>query len=249
MIAAESMNLACRPPFVACFHAGRRRGRAVSHGQPQILVADDHPLYREAVVLRLERLLPGCTIIEAGTLAALLERAQAQPAAFDLVLLDFYLPDGEPGENIAAVRRALPDTPIVLMSGSASAQEVQRAIGAGLRGFLPKTMPSELFAMAISMVLAGGTYVPAEALQRTGVETEAPRVPADPASRAPGDILTPRERQVLAQLASGASNKEIGRDLNLAEVTVKLHVRQILRKINARNRSEAAAIAARAGMI
>ena len=218
-------------------------------GQPQILVADDHPLYREAVRLRLERLLPGCTVIEVGTQAALMERAQARDAAFDLVLLDFYLPDGEPAENVAAVRRALPDTPIVLMSGSASAPEVQRAIGAGLRGFLPKTMASELFAMAISMVLAGGTYVPAEALQATGAEAETPRVPADPASRAPGDILTPRERQVLVQLASGASNKEIGRDLHLAEVTVKLHVRQILRKINARNRSEAAAIAARAGMI
>ena len=247
MIAACTIDLACRPRSVACFATGKRRGPALASGQPQILVADDHPLYREAVRLRLERLLPGCAIVEVGTVAALLERAQVQAAGFDLVLLDFFLPDGEPGETVAAVRRALPETPIVLMSGSASAAEVQRAIGAGLRGFLPKTMPSELFAMAISMVLAGGTYVPAEALQGSGAE--AARVPADPPSRVPGDRLTPRERQVLVQLASGASNKEIGRDLQLAEVTVKLHVRQILRKINARNRSEAAAIAARAGMI
>jgi two-component system, NarL family, nitrate/nitrite response regulator NarL len=217
----------------------------------QILVADDHPLYREAVKLRLERLLTDCMVVEVGTLAELLERARAEPAPrFDLVLLDLYLPDAGPQESVAAVAQALPETPIVLMSGAASPEDVQLALGAGLRGFLPKTMRSDLFAMAISMVLAGGTYVPAEMMQGTPAGAVALAVDGAPvplptlAAR-----LTPRERQVLAQLALGASNKEIGRDLNLAEVTVKLHVRQILRKISARNRSEAAAIAARSGLI
>jgi DNA-binding NarL/FixJ family response regulator len=209
-----------------------------------IAVADDHPLYREAVKLRLERLLADCLVLELGSLEELLTRARMPSPRLDLVLLDLYMPDMEPREGVAAAVAALPETPVVLMSGSASAEDVQIAIGAGVRGFLPKTMASDLFSMAISMVLAGGTYLPAEALQHATSGTGVAR-----AERIPADLLTPRERQVLVQLATGASNKEIGRDLNLAEVTVKLHVRQILRKIDARNRSEAASIATRAGLI
>lgn len=220
----------------------------------QVLVADDHPLYREAVRLRLERLLTDCTVVEVGTLAELLARARTAPEPrFDLVMLDLFLPDADPQDGVAAVSQALPETPIVLMSGTASPEDVQIALGAGLRGFLPKTMRSDLFAMAISMILAGGTYVPAEMVQGAPAGLGAAVAPAADvvaaAASGAAEHLTPRERQVLAQLASGASNKEIGRDLNLAEVTVKLHVRQILRKINARNRSEAAAIAVRSGLI
>ena len=215
----------------------------------RIIVADDHPLYREAVKLRLERLLPESEIFEVGSLDELMRQAQAAPARrIDLILLDLYMPGMESGPGVAAVVQALPDTPVALMSGAASAQDVKQAIAAGARGFLPKTMASELFAMAISMVLAGGSYLPAETMQVDGFPAAGSRA-AGTGERSFADTLSPRERQVLVRLSSGASNKEIGRDLNLAEVTVKLHVRQILRKIKARNRSEAASMATRAGLI
>jgi DNA-binding NarL/FixJ family response regulator len=102
--------------------------------------------------------------------------------------------------------------------------------------------------MAISMILAGGTYLPAEMAQAGGSGMAEFRS-GGTGGGGFGEALSPRERQVLVRLSSGASNKEIGRDLNLAEVTVKLHVRQILRKIKARNRSEAASMATRAGLI
>lgn len=213
----------------------------------RIIVADDHPLYREAVKLRLERLLPESRIVEVGSLEELLAQTRAvPPLPVDLVLLDLYMPGMESGPGVGAVVQALPDAPVALMSGAASAQDVRLAITAGARGFLPKTMTSELFAMAISMILAGGTYLPAEMAQAGGAGMAEIR-----AGNAGGfaETLSPRERQVLVRLSSGASNKEIGRDLNLAEVTVKLHVRQILRKIKARNRSEAASMATRAGLI
>jgi two-component system nitrate/nitrite response regulator NarL len=213
----------------------------------RIIVADDHPLYREAVKLRLERLLPDSHVVEVGSLEELLAQTRAvPPLPVDLVLLDLYMPGMDSGPGIGAVVQALPDAPIALMSGAASAQDVRLAITAGARGFLPKTMASELFAMAISMILAGGTYLPAEMAQAGGAGMGELR-----AGNAGGfaEMLSPRERQVLVRLSSGASNKEIGRDLNLAEVTVKLHVRQILRKIKARNRSEAASMATRAGLI
>ena len=213
-----------------------------------IIVADDHPLYREAVRLRLERLLPAAAISEVGSLDELLAavRSDASRPA-DLVLLDLYMPGVAPGSGVTGVLAAMAGVPVAVMSGHASADEVKQAIAAGARGFLPKTLSSELFAMAISMILAGGTYLPAETLQGA----DAGRVGANGAPEAAslGGVLSPRERQVLVRVATGASNKEIGRELNLAEVTVKLHVRQILRKIKARNRSEAAAMATRAGLI
>jgi DNA-binding NarL/FixJ family response regulator len=92
------------------------------------------------------------------------------------------------------------------------------------------------------MIVGGGTYKPADILQILPPEASVPLPRAL-------DGLTPREQQVLVRLATGAPNKEIGRDLGLAEITVKLHVRQILKKIGARNRSEAASMATRAGLI
>jgi DNA-binding NarL/FixJ family response regulator len=167
--------------------------------------------------------------------------------SFDLILLDLHMSDLEPDASVRMVIDAAPETPVLLMSGSATSQAIKSAIAQGARGFLPKTMPPDLFAAAISMVLGGGSYLPVEILQ--GTEGGLPEREAPNGAPNLDEILTPRERQVLVRVATGASNKEIGRDLALAEVTIKLHVRQILRKIDARNRSEAAAIATRAGLI
>jgi DNA-binding NarL/FixJ family response regulator len=214
----------------------------------RILVADDHPLYREAVRLRLERLLPDCSVVEGGSLDEILAALAGSDArSFDIILLDIHLSDGDPGANVEKVIAAAGTIPVILMSGTASADIIKQAIARGARGFIPKTMQSELFATALSMVLGGGSYLPVEILQ------DSPVVPvgsADPQIVGKFDeLLTNREKQVLTLVATGASNKEIGRALNLAEVTVKLHVRQILRKIGARNRSEAASIATRAAFL
>jgi DNA-binding NarL/FixJ family response regulator len=214
----------------------------------RILVADDHPLYREAVRLRLERLLPDCSVVEGGSLDEILAALAGSDArSFDIILLDIHLSDGDPGANVEKVIAAAGTIPVILMSGTASADIIKQAIARGARGFIPKTMQSELFATALSMVLGGGSYLPVEILQDSPV---VPVEPADPQIMRKFDkLLTNREKQVLTLVATGASNKEIGRELNLAEVTVKLHVRQILRKIGARNRSEAASIATRAAFL
>lgn len=208
------------------------------------IIADDHPLYREAVRLRLERLFPDADIAEAATLGELLRMAAGGSSAVDLILLDLHMPDMNGPGAVSRVIERFPNSLVVMMSGLANPADVAEAVRAGARGFLPKTMSPDHFATALSLVVGGGSYVPADVL----------RVPASevPDSTSPTralDGLTPREQQVLVRLAAGAPNKEIGRDLGVAEVTVKLHVRQILKKIGARNRSEAAAIAARAGLI
>jgi len=206
------------------------------------IVADDHPLYREAVRLRLERLFPGAEITEAADLAELLRIGAALPARPDLILVVLHMPDMSGTAGIARILAAFPGAAVLIVSGLATSAEVQEAVRAGARGFLPKTMAPELFAAAVSLVVGGGSYLPAEVLE------PAPQ----PVQNGPTLLLarlTPREQQVLIRLATGAPNKEIGRDLGLAEVTVKLHVRQILKKIGARNRAEAAAMASKAGLM
>jgi two-component system, NarL family, nitrate/nitrite response regulator NarL len=219
-------------------------------GAMRLLVADDHPLYREAVRLRLRRLLPDSEVVEAGTFDQILAIArEAPPRAFDLVLFDLHMAEFAPDAVVRTLMEALPETPLLLMSGTANAEEVKRAVAAGARGFLPKTMEADHFAAAISLVLGGGSYLPVEVLSQFDTRSTSATETAAPPLHDLNQRLTPRERQVLALVASGASNKEIARELTLAEVTVKLHLRQILRKIDARNRSEAAAIATKAGLI
>lgn len=205
------------------------------------IVADDHPLYREAVRLRLERLFPEAEVAEVATVDELLQFGAGITARLDLILLDLHMPGMAGAGGIGRVVAAFPGTPVVMMSGLARSTDVLEAVRAGAHGFLPKTMAPDLFAAALSLVISGGTYLPAEILHP---QTEATAEP-----HAGLDELTPRERQVLVRLATGAPNKEIGRELDLAEVTVKLHVRQILKKIGARNRSEAAVIATKTGLI
>ncbi len=204
------------------------------------IVADDHPLYREAVRLRLERLFASAEIAEAASLDELLR--QVSPGV-DLILLDLHMPGVAGVAATAQAIAAFPGAAVVVMSGLAAAAEVTEAVRAGARGFLPKTMSPDHFAAALKLILDGGSYVPADILQAQA--ESAPAVPVHSGLQ----NLTPREQQVLVRLATGSPNKEIGRDLGLAEVTVKLHVRQMLKKIGARNRSEAASIATRAGMI
>jgi two-component system nitrate/nitrite response regulator NarL len=201
----------------------------------RVLVADDHPLYREAVGLQITRLLPDAIIEEASSLGEALIKAQtAHP---NLFVLDFYMP-GMSAAAIAGVVAAFPDVPVLVVSGGANAADVQAIIHAGARGFLPKTATREQFTHTIHLLLAGGTSVPAATLF-PGAPKEAPPWMA---------ALTPRETDVLRATARGLSNKEIARELELAEVTVKLHLSAIFRKMGVRGRTEAAMLATRAGI-
>ena len=212
------------------------------------VIADDHPLYREAVGLRLQRQLHEAEVIEVGKLDELMSLAGTGDNQIELILLDLRMPGMMGGQTVEDVVKVFPSAAVVLVSGAAEFEDIRRAVDAGARGFLPKTLSSKVFARAIAIVMAGGTFLPAETLQMNGAQPPAGPVAHNDGAGLTAD-LTSRQQQVLVQLASGATNKEIGRNLEIAEVTVKLHIRQILRKINARNRAEAASIATRAGLI
>lgn len=204
----------------------------------RLIIADDHPLFLAAVQAQIERARPDAEVVLSGSLDEALQAASAAPAA--AFMLDYSMPGMNGVAGIARTRAAYPGVPIVIMSGTANAREVTESVRAGANGFLPKSLGPEVFIQALNIVLAGGTYLPADVLAGGG---EKPAMPAA-APEPQGDSgLTPREFQVLQEIVNGKSNKEIARELALQEVTVKLHARRVYQKLSARNRAEVTAIA------
>ena len=199
----------------------------------RILLADDHPLFADALRALIERSLPASTLTVVTDLDAA-HRALAENEPYDLAILDLHMPGANGFDGIERVRARFPQTPLAVISGAATPADVSRALQLGAKGFLPKTLPSSVLAAALQVLAAGGTYVPTD---------YAGAAPPEASAAASG--LTPREAEVLGLLAAGRANKEIGRALHLQEITVKLHVRNIFRKLGVRNRVEAANAAAR----
>jgi DNA-binding NarL/FixJ family response regulator len=200
----------------------------------RILIADDHPLFTEALQILIKRQIPESSLTIVADLDAA-HRALAAADDYDLAILDLYMPGGQGVSGVEQTLSRFPGLKLVVISGAATPAEVSRTLQLGAKGFLPKTLTPSVFAAALQVVASGGTYVPSEYLQVTEENS--------PASQQRG--LTPRESQVLALVASGHANKEIGRALQLQEITVKLHLRNIFRKLGVRNRVEAAIAAQR----
>ncbi len=202
----------------------------------KVLIADDHDLVRDALVAYVEA-AGGIETQVAATLDAACEVLRSQ-GPFDLVLLDFNMP----GMNgLAGLQRVLgldDPPPVALISGEASRDVAEQALEAGAAGFVPKTLPAKSLVNAIRFMAMGEQYAPVDFMTAE---------PA-PLSHPLADKLTTRELQVLRGLTEGKSNKEIARDLDLSEPTVKLHVKTLYRKIDANNRTQAALIAREAGL-
>jgi len=204
-----------------------------------ILLADDHPIFVEALKELVRRSMPDSRLQSVGSLDDA-HRALASHDAFDLLMLDLDMPGMNGLAGLERTRSRFPALPIAIISGITDPDSVRKAIALGARGFLPKTMPSAALSAALQVIAAGGTYIPAD-YAAAAVDDAAV------AERGAGDLLTPREREILGHLVSGMTNKEIARVVALQEITVKLHVRSIFRKLGVRNRVEAVNAAARLG--
>lgn len=198
----------------------------------RLLLADDHDLVRETLASYLHQ-QGGFDVTTASGFEEAFTLYQSQ-GPFDLVLLDYSMP-GMDALNGLARMRELADCPVAMLSGTAPPEVARRALKQGAAGFLPKTLsPIDLVA-AVREMLAGEVYLPLEFL--TGPRQTAERV-----------ALTPRETDVLRGISEGKSNKEIARDLDIQEVTVKLHLKTLSRKLGARNRTHAAMLARDQGL-
>jgi DNA-binding NarL/FixJ family response regulator len=199
----------------------------------RILLADDHVLVRDALKSYIERLADDAAVIVASSFPEAFALAE-RDAALDLVILDLRMPGMNGLEGLTRMRKLRPSTPVVIISGLARPQDITDAMTAGAAGFFPKTLNGAALVSAVRLVLAGERFVPSTDHAGNGVDGEA-RVEDEATSS-----LTNREREVLDLLTKGMSNKEIARQLELQEVTIKLHVRGICRKLGAKNRTQAA---------
>ncbi len=203
----------------------------------KVLIADDHPLYREAAALRIRRLYPDALVGEVSSLPELRQTTADGGAPYDLILLDYHMP-GMSSEALVQLVGEFTATPLAVISGTSANADIRAAVHAGLRGFIPKTSTSEHFALALQILLAGGSSVPAEILLDR---------PPTNAAKSWLAKMTEREQQVLKGVIQGRSNKEIARQMDVAEVTVKLHLRNVFRKMTVKSRAEAAVKAVKAG--
>src|SRR5450631_1687221 len=195
---------------------------------PRVLIADDHPLYCDALRAVVPQACPGADISEANSQEQVLA-AVAAGREFSLVLLDLNLPGAAGLSCLTELRRAVPTTPIVVVSAVGDPKIMQDVIMGGACAFIPKSAPGQVLINALRVILAGGTYMP------TGILAAL----RDANTGASSTELTLRQRRVLELLSTGLSNKRIARALEISEITVKAHVSAIFRKLGVTNRVQA----------
>ena len=205
---------------------------------PTILVADDHPLFREALKGAVSKLLPLARLVESDSAEGLMASAEAHPEA-DLVLLDLNMPGAHGFSALVHLRAVQPQLPVVVVSAREEPSVVRRALEHGAAGFIPKSSCPATIREAIAAVLDGGQWAPAQADGAEGLAPEEARV----AERL--RELTPQQFKVLGMLGSGLLNKQIAHALGVSEATVKAHMTAILRKLGASNRTQAVLMAGR----
>lgn len=213
----------------------------------KILIVDDHSLVREGLRAVLSRSELSAQAYEAWDAASVWDQITSHPD-LDFVLLDIQLPDCSGLELLTKIVERRPELPVVMLSADHDSQTVTQALNMGASGFLPKTSVSDVLVSAIRLVLAGGIYVPPEALMKSALRPTTPQLHAAAPVTLESLHFTARQIEVFRFLLQGMSNKQICRKIDLAEATVKIHVRGILRAVNVSSRAEAIAKAAQLGL-
>ncbi|WP_417701273.1 response regulator transcription factor ErdR [Pseudomonas sp.] len=200
----------------------------------EILIADDHPLFRSALQQALTLGLgPEVRLVEAASIAEL-EAHLAAKSDWDLVLLDLNMPGAYGFSGLVLLRGQYPQIPVVMISAQEEASVVNRSREFGASGFIPKSSPLETLQQAVREVLDGDTWWPPLAEEGAPVSAEAKAASAGLAS------LTPQQFRVLTMVCEGLLNKQIAYELSVSEATVKAHVTAIFRKLGVRTRTQAA---------
>ena len=203
---------------------------------PQLLIADDHPLFREALRGVASRLLPDAAIHEAEDAAGLYAMVDAHPDA-DLLLLDLNMPGAQGFSALVHLRAMHPQLPVVMVSAREEPAVVRRALDHGAMGFIPKSSDAATLAGALRQVLDGERWAPYAALDAAPIPDEERAIAARVRE------LTPQQFRVLQMLGAGLLNKQIGYELGVSEATIKAHMSAILRKLGATNRTQAILLA------
>ncbi|MBD3587012.1 response regulator transcription factor [Salinimonas sp. HHU 13199] len=201
-----------------------------------LLIADDHPLYRDALKGALSLNLPDLRMLEAGDLNHTVSLLQHED--IDLLLLDLHMPGSNDLFGLLHIRKLFPGLPVAVVSGTEDATIISKIVGVGALGFIPKTASSADIAEAVQVILDGDIWVPESVTDHLEEVDESFSELADKVSS-----LTPSQYKVLCYMRDGLLNKQIGYNLDIAEATVKAHVTAIFKKLGINNRTQAVLIA------
>lgn len=201
-----------------------------------LLIADDHPLFREALRGFIRQHYPHTQIFEAERASDLYPLVEEHSEA-DLLLLDLNMPDTVGFNTLIYLRSQYPALPVVIISAHETPQLMRRALEHGAIGFIPKSASQQELKAAIASILQGQTWAPDAAREAPAISAQ--ELDAAEAIRS----LTPQQLRVLQMVCSGLLNKQIAHELNVSEATVKTHMTAILRKLGANNRTQAVLIA------
>ncbi|RKZ69203.1 MAG: DNA-binding response regulator [Gammaproteobacteria bacterium] len=196
-------------------------------------VADDHPLFRDAILKVIKKHYPGSVIVESIDLDSTINDLNGNSET-DLLLLDLHMPGSQDLFGLIMVREKFPSVPVAIISADDDLDTINRAMGHGACGYIPKSCPPQLIHRAISAILDGELWVP-EAIRGnlTPVGVEEKNLAAKIAT------LTPQQYRVIYYLREGWLNKQIGYELGITEATVKAHLTAIFRKLGISNRTQA----------
>lgn len=201
----------------------------------KVLISDDHPLFRTALVQALSGCLPDAEILQARDLPETFAQLAARDD-IDLVLLDLHMPGNQGLTGLASIRCQYPAVAVVVVSANEDPRVIRRALDHGAAGFIPKSTALDELTNALNIVLDCGEWIPAH-LSRAVAGIEDAHEDRELARRMAA--LTPQQFRVLAMVADGRLNKQIADELNIQERTVKAHMSEIFHKLNVRNRTQA----------
>ncbi|MGS2721209.1 response regulator [Paraglaciecola aestuariivivens] len=198
----------------------------------KFLIADDHPLFRDALIAALHPLFEQVSIIQADNLQSTMSALQ-ENQDLDLVLLDLNMPDCDNFYGLIHVTQEFPEVPVVVISANEGNSVVTKVMSLGAKGFIPKSTPSHLIANALKQIMRGENWVP----EGSSIETTEDNTAGDIAKLV-GE-LTPKQFKVLKLIQNGLLNKQIAFDLDITEATVKAHISAIFRKLKVNTRTQA----------
>ena len=202
----------------------------------KLLIADDHPLYRDALRGALTQAIDDLALLEAQDLSETVSTLEDND--IDLLLLDLHMPGSQDLFGLLHIRKLFPDVPVAIVSGTEDANIISKIVGVGALGFIPKTASRQDIRDAVRAILAGDIWLPEHiSNQIEDVDDEFSQLADNVAS------LTPSQYKVLCYMRDGLLNKQIGYNLEIAEATVKAHVTAIFKKLGINNRTQAVLIA------
>jgi DNA-binding NarL/FixJ family response regulator len=204
----------------------------------RILLADDHDLVLDGFKAVIERHAPDAEVATARSFDEAFALVLAN-GCYDLTLLDLNMPGMQGLEGLKRMVAHCPNAAVAIITGMVTKSVASSALSAGAKGFVPKTLSGDKLISALQRMAAGEVYAPVDLMRSSGA--------TDGLTIVGAEVLTPRELEVAAMLVKGASNKEIARALDLQEVTVKLHVRNLCRKLETKNRTQIAVRLAQLG--